>query len=266
MTERNNNILSIMNSIMDFLEQRVRRLNRDSVPQDRLNGSLLSRLRNRWFGVPVGRDTARNRARASAERDGTSRNNRARRRREEILSGQNGEQDRAGQGAGNDLPSTNTSPYIGAILNLFTADLHSHLEAGGSTTDNRAAPRPGRTLRFIIPQRLSNELRTAVGSNGEIELSLNNVIFEVQIYYDVLDGPFANGPVTATREELSKTKMTRITKADECSECPICMLNFVKNQKARQLPCEHRFHARCVDKWLLAHSNRCPVCRAEVSK
>jgi hypothetical protein len=254
MSERNN-IFSIMDSIMGFLEQRLGRFSADLNSGGRIAESTAPELRSR-SEPSAEREPRSSRARAasSAEREADARPNRARRRRGELLNGQSSaEQGRAGG-----------SPYIGAILNLFAADLYSHLEAEEAAVENRSTRRPGRTLRFIIPQNLSNELRMAANSDGEMEVPLSNVIFEVQIYYDVLDSPFPSGPVAATKEELMRTKVLRGTKADECSECSICMANFVRNQKLRLLPCEHRFHLRCVDKWLLAHSNKCPICRAEV--
>lgn len=45
------------------------------------------------------------------------------------------------------------------------------------------------------------------------------------------------------------------------TECPICLGEFVDGEKVRVLPkCNHGFHVRCIDTWLLAHSS-CPNCR-----
>ncbi|XP_031264583.1 RING-H2 finger protein ATL74-like [Pistacia vera] len=45
------------------------------------------------------------------------------------------------------------------------------------------------------------------------------------------------------------------------SECPICLGEFVDGEKVRVLPkCNHGFHVRCIDTWLLSHSS-CPNCR-----
>ncbi|KFK24948.1 hypothetical protein AALP_AA8G046900 [Arabis alpina] len=44
-------------------------------------------------------------------------------------------------------------------------------------------------------------------------------------------------------------------------ECLICLGEFVEGEKVRVLPkCNHGFHVKCIDTWLLSHSS-CPTCR-----
>ena len=42
--------------------------------------------------------------------------------------------------------------------------------------------------------------------------------------------------------------------------CTICMEAFVGGDHVRTLPCMHRYHVRCVDWWLAAHTE-CPIYR-----
>ncbi|PRQ42704.1 putative transcription factor C2H2 family [Rosa chinensis] len=45
------------------------------------------------------------------------------------------------------------------------------------------------------------------------------------------------------------------------TECPICLGEFEDGEKVRVLPkCNHGFHVRCIDTWLVSHSS-CPNCR-----
>ncbi|PWA66451.1 RING-H2 finger protein ATL74 [Artemisia annua] len=50
------------------------------------------------------------------------------------------------------------------------------------------------------------------------------------------------------------------------TECSICLGNFVQGENVRVLPeCNHEFHVKCVDKWLVEHMS-CPNCRHPVAE
>ncbi|ROI16022.1 E3 ubiquitin-protein ligase RNF38, partial [Anabarilius grahami] len=40
------------------------------------------------------------------------------------------------------------------------------------------------------------------------------------------------------------------TPARHRRRCVVCMCDFESRQLLRVLPCNHEFHAKCVDKWL----------------
>ncbi|XP_073157564.1 RING-H2 finger protein ATL74-like [Henckelia pumila] len=45
------------------------------------------------------------------------------------------------------------------------------------------------------------------------------------------------------------------------TECPICLGEFAQGEDVRILPkCNHGFHVKCIDTWLVLHSS-CPTCR-----
>ncbi|KAH8649518.1 hypothetical protein BGZ60DRAFT_534744 [Tricladium varicosporioides] len=41
--------------------------------------------------------------------------------------------------------------------------------------------------------------------------------------------------------------------------CSICIEDFIKSEEIRVLPCDHKFHAICIDPWLLQISSTCPT-------
>jgi hypothetical protein len=50
---------------------------------------------------------------------------------------------------------------------------------------------------------------------------------------------------------------------DELKVCTICIEDFCAGDEQRTLPCFHRFHSACVDRWLHQHST-CPICKHQV--
>ena len=46
--------------------------------------------------------------------------------------------------------------------------------------------------------------------------------------------------------------------------CEICLDEYVSGDRVRTLGCFHRFHARCVDAWLL-EAGTCPICRENIN-
>jgi hypothetical protein len=43
-------------------------------------------------------------------------------------------------------------------------------------------------------------------------------------------------------------------------ECVICLDELEVGGVAKEMPCKHRFHTNCIEKWLGIHGS-CPVCR-----
>lgn len=46
----------------------------------------------------------------------------------------------------------------------------------------------------------------------------------------------------------------------DSSNCHVCLCDFAENAAIRSLPCLHRFHRDCIDKWIKINAI-CPVCR-----
>jgi hypothetical protein len=45
------------------------------------------------------------------------------------------------------------------------------------------------------------------------------------------------------------------------STCSICIDQFKENEVIRIMPCNHQFHQKCVDPWILNYRKECPLCR-----
>lgn len=289
---RGNNFLDLMRSMLSFLDDQLETINTGLGAQVYPGGVFMTRLRNRLSGLISGRqgtvDTsgAPNVTGSSGE------------------GGTEGTQDqgtRSEVGGTQQEPSASERRVVDRCNRLLSSvegrgrrrvcrtagPLRDGVDGGRrrrpsepgvsgqsgsqgqeSRTDNvdgehRQGPTSGGTLRVVFPHAPSQELRLLFFSSQQDERPREGIIYEIQINFDILDG-VSERPVTATEESLKKSKVVRATMADESCECGICMSSFVKCQKLRMLPCDHRFHVRCVDKWLLGHSNRCPVCRTAI--
>ncbi|KAJ4870775.1 RING/U-box superfamily protein [Raphanus sativus] len=45
--------------------------------------------------------------------------------------------------------------------------------------------------------------------------------------------------------------------------CVICLEGWKEEDTVKEMPCKHRFHGGCIEKWLGFHGS-CPVCRHEM--
>lgn len=53
------------------------------------------------------------------------------------------------------------------------------------------------------------------------------------------------------------------TETDGQDSCVVCLSEFDVGQPLRQLPCGHKFHRECIDKWL-ARRQVCPSCLQDI--
>lgn len=72
-------------------------------------------------------------------------------------------------------------------------------------------------------------------------------------------------PRGLNRAEIDSLQPYIQTNEKDSRTCVICLSRFELKSKIRPLPCNHAFHAKCVDKWLRANRT-CPICRRDALK
>ncbi|KAH3765964.1 hypothetical protein Pelo_2162 [Pelomyxa schiedti] len=66
----------------------------------------------------------------------------------------------------------------------------------------------------------------------------------------------------ARKDEIASLELIK-AQAGSDTECSICLDNIQSGQMTRVLPCEHTFHQKCIDKWLM-QNRTCPVCKSSI--
>ena len=67
-----------------------------------------------------------------------------------------------------------------------------------------------------------------------------------------------NGASSSSSRSTINEKIMLLDEMD--GECSICLLEYKVNEMIRRLICHHKFHASCIERWLLVN-NVCPLCR-----
>ncbi|XP_054810619.1 E3 ubiquitin-protein ligase MPSR1-like [Prosopis cineraria] len=71
-----------------------------------------------------------------------------------------------------------------------------------------------------------------------------------------------NGQPPASKESIDAMTSVEIGQ-DEDGECVICLEEWEVGGVAKEMPCQHKFHQNCIEKWLRIHGS-CPVCRYQM--
>lgn len=69
-----------------------------------------------------------------------------------------------------------------------------------------------------------------------------------------------SGQPPASKASIEAMRCVEIGEEDKDGECAICLEEWEVGVVAKEMPCRHKFHGTCVEKWLGIHGN-CPVCR-----
>lgn len=119
------------------------------------------------------------------------------------------------------------------------------------------------------PQQLENILHTLINQQGVSSLSsmFDQQLPHPSIFNTMLNPSMQDVVSTLDEESLKNLKKYKSDKVlDE--NCSICMSKMGDNPEEElcKLPCEHDFHASCIEPYLKEYNYKCPICRKEVGK
>ena len=79
--------------------------------------------------------------------------------------------------------------------------------------------------------------------------------------------------ILVEQDKISGSSISEATAATDINEqgkdkttddiCALCIEEYAPGDRLRELHCAHRFHALCIDNWLLEQRRTCPVCNQD---
>mmetsp|Transcript_31442 Transcript_31442/g.97929 ORF Transcript_31442/g.97929 Transcript_31442/m.97929 type:complete len:129 (-) Transcript_31442:71-457(-) len=123
---------------------------------------------------------------------------------------------------------------------------------------------PGRVVMQPPPQQSNGHVDT-LGLLGELfgqhQVRDPAVLFE--LFSDLEAVPRGVDPGVIQARTTTLTHEGDSASAE--NRCCVCLEQFRHGEELRMLPCMHRYHRECIDRWL-TRSPACPVCKHDISR
>ncbi|MED6220030.1 hypothetical protein PIB30_041201 [Stylosanthes scabra] len=133
------------------------------------------------------------------------------------------------------------------------SDSQSHSSSQNDEAGERTTDGPNRE-RIILVNPFTQSMVVIDGSS-----SLEALFREI-----AANNGGKGGRPPATKESIDAMPSFEIKEGEfEGGECVVCLEDFGVGALVKEMPCKHRFHPNCIEKWLGIHGS-CPVCRYEM--
>eukprot|EP00656_Telonema_subtile_P041851 TRINITY_DN4716_c0_g1_i4.p2 TRINITY_DN4716_c0_g1~~TRINITY_DN4716_c0_g1_i4.p2 ORF type:complete len:186 (+),score=55.03 TRINITY_DN4716_c0_g1_i4:665-1222(+) len=87
----------------------------------------------------------------------------------------------------------------------------------------------------------------------------------IRQYLMWVNNPRRQEPSAPASEEFVISLPQRIGEGNEDKDCVICLEELAAGDVIRILPCNHEYHAECVDRWLQTQQRQCPMCKCDIT-
>lgn len=124
-------------------------------------------------------------------------------------------------------------------------------------------PNPGEVLPAPVRRRqqLVAHLRERLRNLGMMGVPLHQIIM-------MGNGGHQPGELAperkATKKEINALPKCRVRADEDLGACCICLDEMTKGVQVRKLPCNHKYHPKCIDKWL-ERNKCCPMCKQDIA-
>ncbi|KAG9139272.1 hypothetical protein Leryth_011283 [Lithospermum erythrorhizon] len=123
------------------------------------------------------------------------------------------------------------------------------------------------TRLSFIPQVRSIAIQTPHLGIRIVSVHVNFLNRRITVSEDTSGSGEPDGSIEDMRILASKNAveaMPTVEMVDKGCECAICLKDITSGgELAKKMPCEHKYHSSCIEKWLRIHGS-CPVCRYEM--
>ncbi|KAK6913280.1 Zinc finger, RING-type [Dillenia turbinata] len=133
--------------------------------------------------------------------------------------------------------NVNLSRLVSFIMGLTSASDNQQEQENENRTRSRD--------RIVIVDPRAQRLLIIEGS-GNLEEYLSEMLGK-------------SGPSPASKDSIDSMPVVEINEVNG-GDCAICLDEFTVGEDAREMPCKHKYHSGCIEKWLGLHGS-CPVCR-----
>jgi len=101
--------------------------------------------------------------------------------------------------------------------------------------------------RVILVNPLTQGMMVIEGNEMSLEAFMRDIVGK-------------EGQPPASRSSVEAMPSVEITEESADGECVVCLDEWKIGGKVKEMPCKHRFHGECIEKWLGVHG-ACPLWR-----